>query len=376
MRSSRQHDQDILIAEYTLGLLTPQEATHVHTLMASDSAAAVTALKWEHHFLELVDVLEPVAPSAHVLQQVQAALGHAPSPPSGRLLRPASPAAPAPAQAPQASRDRTIGKPSRTEPTLSVKPNKTSDQPASAPTQPADTRAATEQVQVPASNAASREEARTQAAPPAASTSSQQAAAATAGPAERQTVVQPSAVKTEPRMDERRPGMLSALWNSPRLWRAVVLVLAMACAALALKPDPPLIHITETAPTQAAVLLAPGTSSTPGWVLTIDTSENVLLTPQVNTEIAQGSSVQLWTQNSRDPKPRSLGLIDINRPVIIKAELIGEILPSQIFEMTLEEQGGSATGQPTGPVLFIGRVVLFGSPEPTPQDAATNASAS
>ncbi len=375
MRSRRQQDQDTLIAEYTLGLLTPQEATHVHTLMASDSAAAVTALKWEDHFLELVDVLEPASPSAYVLQQVQAALGHSPSPPSARLLRPAVPAAsPATASPPsQTTRDRASGTPSRVEPTLASEPAKPVGHPV---TEAAGAAIVSERARAPAANTARRDDTPPRPTPSPSPAPVHADDGTAAGTDETSSSEHGLGAGSRRQTDGRRPGMLGALWNSPRLWRAAVLALTIACAALVLKPDPPLIQITETAPTQAAVLLAPGTSSTPGWVLTIDTADNVLLTPQVTTEINAGNSVQLWTQNSRDPKPRSLGLIDINRPVIIKAEHIGEVLPSQVFEMTLEEQGGSATGQPAGPVLFIGRVVLFGSPEPTPQDSTTNAGAS
>jgi anti-sigma-K factor RskA len=384
MRVSRHYDHDILIAEYTLGLLTPQETAHVHTLMASDSAAAVTALKWESSFLQLVDALEPVTPSAHVLKQVQTALGHSPSPPTGRLLRPAATSAPAPERTPPAPA-RIIDKP-RVEPSIAgeglAPSDNTSDTTANpAPVSPTLRSDSSAQ----ASPSISVKEA------PVVSASSETSAIPTkpmTAPAqsfgtnnrtidnrstEKQTVVAaPSISKAK---TDAQSG-LGALWNSSAIWRAIVVALAIACAALALKPAPPLIQITETAPTHAAILSAPGTSSTPGWVLTIDTANNVLLTPQVSTEIGAQNVVQLWTQNAQDASPRSLGLIDVNRPVIIKAEDIGVVQPSQLFEMTLEAQGGSATGQPTGPVLFIGRVVLFGSPEPTVHDATTTGATS
>jgi hypothetical protein len=39
----------------------------------------------------------------------------------------------------------------------------------------------------------------------------------------------------------------------------------------------------------------------------------------------------------------------------------------QIFEMTLETEGGSNSGAPEGPVLYIGRIVSFGQLDNLPK---------
>ncbi len=401
MRASRHYDHDILIAEYTLGLLTPQETAHVHTLMANDSAAAVTALNWESSFLKLVDALEPVPPSTHVLKQIQTALGHSPSPPSGRLLRPAAPDIQVPDATSEPARladKKKAEAKQRIEPSI-IGGKQTVEVDAagnSAPTStPAGDARSESRVFTNEVPSGQREEAtptapehapiRPQASGAGGGNLSNQGGAAIgaasisidnqAGDSPKASEHMAAASTVENVQNSIRNG-LSALWNAPVIWRTLVVLLAIGCTALALKPDPPLIHITEIAPTHAAVLSAPGTSSTPGWVLTIDTANKVLLTPQVSTEIGGQNAVQLWTQNAQDSSPRSLGLIDANRPVIIKANDIGVVQPSQLFEMTLEAQGGSPTGQPTGPVLFIGRVVLFGSPEPTVHDATSTGAAS
>src|SRR5690606_21264006 len=85
----------------------------------------------------------------------------------------------------------------------------------------------------------------------------------------------------------------TTLSRSPRqhrtpIWRFATLAFAAVTIALiakiALTPDEPPINVIEMAPRQAAVLQAPGLSSTPGWVLTVDPEGNVLLNPQVETE--------------------------------------------------------------------------------------------
>src|SRR3546814_13876114 len=131
-------------------------------------------------------------------------------------------------------------------------------------------------------------------------------------------------------------------------------------------PQPPAVTIVEVAPTQAAILQAPGQSSTPGWTVTIDQQQNVLLNPQVRSDIPADASVQLWTHDSRLPQPRSLGLIDPNTPVTVPAALMGPVSPHQIFEIPLAPADGSPNADPTSPILFIGPLVTFCTQAPHP----------
>ncbi|HCP03638.1 MAG TPA: anti-sigma factor, partial [Pseudomonas sp.] len=45
----------------------------------------------------------------------------------------------------------------------------------------------------------------------------------------------------------------------------------------------------------------------------------------------------------------------------LSAEQIGAVQAGQLFELTLEPEGGSPLNRPTGPVLYIGRAVLTAS---------------
>ncbi|HUH60094.1 MAG TPA: anti-sigma factor [Candidimonas sp.] len=296
---------NILIAEYTLGLLGKQEVTQAHRLL-SQKQHAKAALEWESRLLDLVDLLPPVAPPASLLKEVQGKLGHTPT---------ASKPPPAP--------------------------------PVHVP---------------PAMNAASHHDISTPrllkrneavAITPAAATIS---AAPTAMTATAATTAPIAAGPTEPKA-------AGNIW----VWRAASIVLGAIVIAFALMPSAPVappITIVEVAPTQVAILQAPGQSSTPGWVVTVDPKGNVLMDPHVRSDIPAEASAQLWTRNKHSPQPRSLGLIDPNKPVTIPASLMGPIEPDQLFEITQEASGGSPTGSPGGPILFIGRVVVFGASSP------------
>ena len=57
-------------------------------------------------------------------------------------------------------------------------------------------------------------------------------------------------------------------------------------------------------------------------------------------------------------KPHSLGLVDPARPVkvMVPPELLPQVTADSTLAISLEPQGGSPTGQPTGPVIANGKL--------------------
>lgn len=70
--------------------------------------------------------------------------------------------------------------------------------------------------------------------------------------------------------------------------------------------------------------------------------------------VPRDKAIQVWTLPSSEIGPISLGLLDDVR----SARLHGPSLPQprndQLYELTLEQAGGSPTGRPTGPILAKG----------------------
>ncbi|AEC19796.1 hypothetical protein PT7_1256 [Pusillimonas sp. T7-7] len=311
MTGSNSTKHDILLGEYTLGLLNASETAQAHTLLGSDQQAVATALAWEQSLLELTDLLPPVDPSPLLLQRIQSSLGHDTTPTPASLYR------------------------VRTEPAISqeyIEEIRESAEPEPSP---------------PAASHATRVETKT---------------------VEPEVAISDGRTALPPRPDTQgsntqKKEKRGSIW----FWRLTTLAFAAVSLALALipsQPVPPPITILQVAPTQAAILQAPGQSSTPAWIVTVDPQHNVLMSPKVRSDIPADASVQLWTHSKSMPAPRSLGLIDPNQPITVPATLMGTISPDQIFEMTLEPKGGSPTASPSGPVLFIGRMVTFGAAQP------------
>jgi anti-sigma-K factor RskA len=143
------------------------------------------------------------------------------------------------------------------------------------------------------------------------------------------------------------------LWGSLALWRAASAALAAAVVALAVfafQGGGP----TGPAPAFVAVLQAPQ-ETRPGYLVQVGADRGVELVPLVRREVAADKSLQFWTLVDPARGPLSLGLVPPGETVRLPAGALPEVRPDQLFELTLEPYGGSPTGRPTGPILFVGR---------------------
>ncbi len=158
-----------------------------------------------------------------------------------------------------------------------------------------------------------------------------------------------------------RPG----LWNSLMLWRGVAFA-GVAAAAIALVPTaPPALPVAiapsaPVAPGAPAKLLAAamaGSDGTPLLSATYDPLRGaVVLTPATKRDDA-GKSAELWVIQGENP-PRSLGVIDIQGPNehVIPADRLKGLAAGDTLAISIEPNGGSPTGQPTGPVVATGKL--------------------
>lgn len=367
----------VMIGEYTLGLLSQHELVQAHTLMQQNDQAARLALAWEQAWLELVDCLTPTVPAPTSLAHIHHTLGLPPPAARRQAGNTSSPAAEAPSTG-NASTSAPVNKAERQEP--SIKTSTSADQDAK-------TEAAT-RTEPRWSVNSSNDKADDHTPPfptllradsdPATKAAAVTAEAAPTAPAKVADKKKPAKSEPEsvPVEKKRKPEPVDGERKSrgfampmPVLWGglAAVVILGLVIALLMNMNSEPPVNVIEMKPRQAAILQAPGQSSTPAWIATVDPQGNVLLVPKVSTEVKATQSVQLWTHTPRGTQVRSLGLIDPNRPITVPAALIGTVEDEQIFEMTLETEGGSNSGAPEGPVLYIGRIVSFGQLDNLPK---------
>lgn len=92
----------------------------------------------------------------------------------------------------------------------------------------------------------------------------------------------------------------------------------------------------------------------PLWKVEVDSSNNRLrVTALRELAVADDKSMQLWLLRDGDQAPLSLGLLPIHAGEEIRAQARDAIISGTGLAVSLEPAGGSPTGLPTGPVLYV-----------------------
>jgi anti-sigma-K factor RskA len=139
-------------------------------------------------------------------------------------------------------------------------------------------------------------------------------------------------------------------------WRGLSLAASAIAAGLALfillKPAP------ELAPGNYVAVLQPEGPG-PAFVAAIDLKDGTISVKRLGTQAETGKTYELWAVGGGRAAPQSLGVIDAS--LKIPAGQLGKVDPATlnetVFAISLEPQGGSPTGAPTGPVLYTGKLV-------------------
>ena len=328
-------DKEVLAAEYVLGTLGLAERVQVQQMIASDPVFAVLVHDWERRLGELNVLVTPVEPPHAVLEWIKARQA------SGDPIRdvfaeePPPPAAePAPTIVPPAE------EPAALTPAAAVPPA----------------------VEAPSIEPA----------PP--------------------PRVQP--VPPTPESDTASSAQVIELSRRARRWRGTALAIAALAAAFVgivvvrevkpeLMPDPlkprvverqvevvKTVEVPSPRPAQYVAVLQRDAAS-PAFLLTFDLDKRTLTVRTVRAERQAGKAYELWLVSDRFQSPRSLGLIG-DEEFTQRAQLANYdavTINGATYAVSLEPEGGSPTGAPTGPVLYSGKLLqatppTFAAPSP------------
>lgn len=155
-----------------------------------------------------------------------------------------------------------------------------------------------------------------------------------------------------------QPAQPGGARNTPRLafWRALAgfaSVAALGLAVLLANPGPalpPLVVVLNATDAASAGAL-PGT-----FIASISGDGRAVVTrPLVNVALQADRVLELWALPGNGA-PRSLGLISANGATAVKREQA--LKGATALAVSLEPPGGSPTGAPTGPVLYVGKLTL------------------
>lgn len=142
-----------------------------------------------------------------------------------------------------------------------------------------------------------------------------------------------------------------------RRWQTgAIAATAMAASLLAF------VAVRETTPIQDEKFVAvlEGNDRNPAFVAAVSTKDKSIMVLRVaDLAPTPGRSHELWALGGDNPAPRSLGLLSATSrfPVEKLGGADTAELQRTTFAISVEPEGGSPTGQPTGPVVFTGKLV-------------------
>jgi anti-sigma-K factor RskA len=155
--------------------------------------------------------------------------------------------------------------------------------------------------------------------------------------------------------EKKRIGWPS-LWNNLPAWRIATAFAAVLAITFGLASFVATEYAREVAarkPVYVAILVDDATRNA-GAVVNAFADGRVEMIPLTEINVPADKALEIWTLWDRSVGPRSVGLIDRAKSVILNLNALPKTGENQLFEITLEPKTGSPIGRPTGPVLFKG----------------------
>jgi anti-sigma-K factor RskA len=181
------------------------------------------------------------------------------------------------------------------------------------------------------------------------------------------TPPEPILARIEGRLDERagrEPGagaQIIDLRQRVALWRNRAFLTGSLAAALlvGLGVRSILTPVGEPATPHAFVAMLQKDASSPAFVVTIDLDRRLLTARPVAAAAEPGKSYELWIIEASLGPPKSLGVIKpggaTRGPSLAAYE--PSVITDALYAVTLEPEGGSPDGKPSGPPVFQGKLV-------------------
>jgi len=153
----------------------------------------------------------------------------------------------------------------------------------------------------------------------------------------------------------------AASWRQLAFWRGLAGLAATAAVVLAV-----VLALPQPAQPPIVVVLGPaappadGGAAPASFVASISPDGRSMVTrPVANVRLESNRSLELWAVPKARPgqpadAPRSLGLVAADGATVVqRGKVLDEV---DALALSLEPRGGSPTGKPTGPILYVGKL--------------------
>ena len=151
----------------------------------------------------------------------------------------------------------------------------------------------------------------------------------------------------------------NSFWK-PMAWLSSALAAGLAVFMLAqphwLQPDTaPSVIVQQPTSRDIAVLMS-SAQNTPAWVVRQQGGQ-LLLSAMSMPSLSAEQDLELWSIQGQ-AAPQSLGVIRVNHgQALIPNVLAHQLTSGATLAISIEPKNGSPTGQPTGAVLYAGKIV-------------------
>lgn len=147
----------------------------------------------------------------------------------------------------------------------------------------------------------------------------------------------------------------------PGGWRVFAIAASLAAIAFGgLFVRERLVERPVPAEPLVAVLSADGKA--PAFLVSVDVAKRELTVRRVGADGSPDHSHELWLVSDKVGKPVSLGLVGRESSVAELMKYDAATFQGATYAISLEPRGGSKTGQPTGPVVFSGKLETLPQP--------------
>jgi anti-sigma-K factor RskA len=142
-----------------------------------------------------------------------------------------------------------------------------------------------------------------------------------------------------------------------KVWRTSAIAASALAASLVLAIG--VRDLTPVPKSKNLVAVLQKDAASPAFLVTVNIEDRLMTVQPVAAKKEAGKSHELWIIHDSLGAPKSLGIIDdagaMQRPTL--ASYKRDVIEGATLAVSLEPEGGSPTGAPTGPVVFAGKMI-------------------
>jgi len=161
-----------------------------------------------------------------------------------------------------------------------------------------------------------------------------------------------------PAAEPNSPDPALALRRSLFRWRAVAIAASLVAALLAVGFAARELR-RQAVPSEYVAILQKDAAS-PAFEVTVDLNTREFTVRPVAAETRPGKSYELWIIDPKLGPPRSLGVIGAKPRAASLSAYDRAVVENATYAVTVEPPGGSPNGKPSGPPVFVGKLIPVG----------------